>query len=150
MSVERSITAKALILLSLAGVAISGYLAYAKFAHADPFCAGLTSCAQVAASPYAEVRGVPVALLGVAYYALLAGLGVLLWQGRGGDSLGLALFGVALAGTLYSAYLTYVEFFVIHAVCLWCLASAAVTAAVLGLSLVGLLAGGQRVANEAP
>lgn len=130
--------ARVLVALSLVGFAISGYLAYSKFAHSDPFCAGLGSCAQVQASPYSEVKGVPVAVLGLAYYAALAGLGALRALGRGGEGAVLGIFGLALAGTLYSAYLTYLELFVVLAVCLWCLALAAVSTAILGLSIPGL------------
>ncbi len=127
-------------MLSLVGVLISAYLAYTKLAHGEPFCAGLGSCAQVSSSPYSEVKGVPVAVLGMGFYAVLAGLGVLRIRGVGGNWAPLALFGLSLGGVLYSAYLTYLELYVIRAVCLWCVASAAVVIAILGLSLVGLLA----------
>ncbi|MBI2919011.1 MAG: vitamin K epoxide reductase family protein [Chloroflexi bacterium] len=130
--------ARALIALSLVGFVISAYLAYSKLANSAPYCAGLGSCAQVQASPYSQVKGVPVAVLGLAYYAGLAGLGAVRAVGRGGEGVVLAMFGLALAGTLYSAYLTYLEFFVVLAICLWCLASAAVVTAILGLSIPGL------------
>lgn len=125
--------------LGLVGMGISAYLTYAKWASTDPFCAGLGSCAQVAASPYAEVWGVPVALLGLAYYATLVALGTV--TARRYDSVGLALavFGLALGGFFYSIYLTYLELFVIRAVCLWCLASLLVVTALLGVSSIPLL-----------
>jgi len=129
--------ARAVVLLSVAGMAVSGYLTYARWTHSEPFCANLGGCAQVAASPYAEVRGVPVALLGLGYYTLLAGMGGLSWR-WGGQRLALAIFGLALAGFLYSAYLTYLEVFVIYAVCLWCVVSALLVTGILALSLAGL------------
>jgi uncharacterized membrane protein len=71
------------------------------------------------------VNAIPVATLGLAaYLAILAILTLeprLPWLQDYGP---LAIFGLALTGTLYSAYLTYVELFVIHAVCPYCVSSA--------------------------
>jgi uncharacterized membrane protein len=71
-------------------------------------------------SSYATILGVPVAALGLVGYSSLL-LSALL-RGEAGVYLGLL---VALVGTLFSAYLTYLELFVIHAICEWCVASAA-------------------------
>lgn len=64
-------------------------------------------------------------------------------RGEGSVYLG---FLIALVGTLFSAYLTYLEVFVIHALCQWCLASAAVMVAALVCTALGAL----RLANKAP
>jgi uncharacterized membrane protein len=45
------------------------------------------------------------------------------------------MFGMALFGTLFSIYLTYLELFVIHAVCIWCLASAVIITVLMLLNL---------------
>jgi uncharacterized membrane protein len=62
-----------------------------------------------------------------------------LWRRFHTDSLskiaGPAMFGMALFGTLFSIYLTYLELFVIHAVCIWCLSSAVSITALMLLSL---------------
>ena len=81
---------------------------------------GSGRCQSVQASSYATIFGVPVAALGLVSYSglLLAAL----LRGEAGVYLGLL---VALVGTLFSAYLTYLEVFVIHAICEWCVASAA-------------------------
>ena len=50
----------------------------------------------------------------------------------------LALVGLALLGTIFSIYLTVLELVVIRAVCLWCLSSAAITAALLVLVVAPL------------
>lgn len=50
----------------------------------------------------------------------------------------LGLF-IALVGTLFSAYLTYLEFFVIRAVCQWCVANAVIVAAALLLATLRLM-----------
>jgi uncharacterized membrane protein len=78
------------------------------------------------ASRYATVLGVPVAVLGFVGYTGLLASAVL--RGEVGVNLG---FLIALVGTLFSAYITYLEVFVIHAICQWCLASAAIMVAAL-------------------
>jgi uncharacterized membrane protein len=61
------------------------------------------------------------------------------WQRYRTDALsriaGPVMFGMALFGTLFSVYLTYLEIYVIHAVCIWCLSSAVIMAALLVLNL---------------
>jgi uncharacterized membrane protein len=69
--------------------------------------------------------GIPIALLGAGMYLVLIGL---LWlENRGGfwNQYGLmAMLGISLAGVLYSAYLTYIEIAVLHAICPYCVISA--------------------------
>ena len=50
----------------------------------------------------------------------------------------LAIFGISLMGVLYSAYLTYLELFVIEAICRWCVASAIIMVVIFGLSTLNL------------
>jgi uncharacterized membrane protein len=123
--------------LAVAGVGISGYLTYTHFAHKPVICAGLGSCATVQASEYATVAGVPVALFGLVSFLAIGVLAVLAvsrpWAA-------LAVFGLALSGVLYSAYLTWVELAVLDAVCLWCAASAVVITAIAVVSGQALFA----------
>jgi len=55
---------------------------------------------------------------------------------------GLAVFGIALGGVIYSAYLTYLEVAVIHALCVWCVVSAATVTAILTTSAAALIQDG--------
>lgn len=137
-SVARGALGKALIPgLSLAGAGVSGYLLWVRWGGPSALCTGFGGCDLVNASPYAQVGGVPVALLGLVGYLVLLGLG--LWRARGGPwALSLFVFGLALAGFLYSAFLTYVELFVILAVCPWCVASALLMTGILAASWWGL------------
>ena len=89
-------------------------------------------CQTVQSSSYATIFGVPVAVVGLVGYAGL--LFSALLRGEVGVYLG---FLVAFVGTLFSAYLTYLEVFVIHAICEWCLASAAVMVAALLYAALG-------------
>ena len=107
--------------LAVVGLLISGYLTWVHYAGVVPVCVGGSgSCETVQTSSYATIVGVPVAALGIVGYSGLL-LSALL-RGEAGVYLGLL---VALVGTLFSAYLTYLELFVIHAICEWCVASAA-------------------------
>ena len=132
---DRPVLRVLLALLAAVGLAISSYLTWVHLAGAVPVCVGGgDGCEAVQASRYSELAGVPVALLGLVAYAAM-----LLAAMLGGERA--ALFGlfVALVGVLFSAYLTYLELFVIRAICQWCVASALVIAACLALSIVRLL-----------
>ena len=121
--------------LALAGLAISGYLTYVHYAGIEPVCAGGgAACERVQSSSYAELAGIPVAVLGVAGYALiLVALGVPGETGRMAAAL------LALVGFGFSAYLTYLELFEIDAICQWCVASAVVMAALAVVSAARLV-----------
>jgi uncharacterized membrane protein len=54
-----------------------------------------------------------------------------------------AAFSMALAATAFIAYLTYVELFVLEAICVWCVGLATLTVASLGLTVWGLFSGGE-------
>jgi uncharacterized membrane protein len=105
--------------LALAGIGVSGYLTYVHYAGIEPVCAASGGCERVQSSGYAELAGVPVALLGLAGYAA-----ILATTFVGGEASRLAGASLALVGAGFSAYLTYLELFVIDAVCQWCVASA--------------------------
>jgi uncharacterized membrane protein len=131
-------------------MAVSGYLLWVHWAGADALCSGLGGCEIVNTSPYAEVAGVPVALVGLVGYALLLALGLWAWLPVGrpaqADATGpsalwlipLAIFGLSLVGLLYSAYLTYVEVFVLGALCPWCVLSALIISGIFIASWRGL------------
>jgi uncharacterized membrane protein len=111
-----------LLVLAVLGFLISAYLTWTHFAGLAPVCTGSgQGCETVQSSRYAQVLGIPVALLGlIAYGGLIFSVAV--WR-EIGIYLGLL---ISLVGTLFSAYLTYLEIFVIGALCQWCLASAAI------------------------
>lgn len=118
--------------LSVLGVAIAGYLTWVHYAELQPYCVGGgAACERVQSSPYAELAGIPVAVLGLAgYVAILASLAL--------PDRSVTTF-LALVGFGFSAYLTYLELAVIHAVCQWCVASAVVMTAIAGLAVARLL-----------
>jgi uncharacterized membrane protein len=120
--------------LALAGLAIATYLTAVHYAGATPACAIAHGCEVVQTSRWAQLGGVPVALLGAgAYAALLAALV------RDTEATRTAGACVALAGAGFSAWLSYVEVFRLHAVCAWCVTSAALMTALAVLAVSRLL-----------
>ena len=104
-------------ILATAGVAIAGYLTYARFSHTPVACA-TGGCEIVQSSDYAELAGIPVALLGLTAYVFL--LGTAFSASEAARAAGAV---VAVAGAAFSAYLVYVQIAVIDAICQWCIAS---------------------------
>jgi uncharacterized membrane protein len=125
-----------LLALAVAGLGISSYLTYTHWAHATIACGGLGSCNEVNNSSYAELAGIPVAFLGALSYLALIGFALawLWWRPEGPAWPVMFFWGLSLFGVLYSAYLTYVEVFVLEAICVYCVASAAVMLASLLIS----------------
>ncbi len=121
-------------LLSLAGLGVAGYLAYVETQAVSAVCGPIGDCNAVQSSPYATLFGVlPIGVLGVVGYLVFLGLWT--WKRVRRDWLArhasLAIFLMALLGTLFSLYLTYLEPFVIKAVCAWCLSSAVIITLIL-------------------
>jgi uncharacterized membrane protein len=110
--------------LALVGLAVAGYLLAVRVVGEAPVCGPVKGCDTVAASPYATAFGLPVALYGVGYSVLLASA-CLVWS-RTADRRALyAAYGLGLLGIVAVAYLTYLEVFVIEAICVWCVTYAA-------------------------
>lgn len=108
--------------LSIIGALLSGYLWQAKVGATELVCGPMGDCVTVNSSSYSEVMGIPVAFLGMVMYLVLTGVLVTVWY-RPGTFLSNVGFMVALAGALFSLYLTGVEAFVLGAYCVWCLTS---------------------------
>jgi uncharacterized membrane protein len=117
-------------LLALAGIGVAAYIAIAESGGGSPEClAGGTGCETVAESRYSELAGINVAVIGIFGYALL--LAAAMIPGDAGRFDG---FLTALVGFGFSAYLTYLELFVIDAICHWCVASAVLMTLSLALA----------------
>lgn len=130
--------------LALLGMGVSAYLTYVKLAAAEIVClGGGHGCEIVNSSPYSQVAGVPVAAIGFGGYLLIFALS--LWEAGAQTSLRsqlhLIVFGLSLIGMLYSAYLTYLQHFVIEAFCSWCVASAVIMSLIFIGALVSLRRG---------
>jgi uncharacterized membrane protein len=118
---------------AVAGGAIAAYLTYVHYAHIAPVCT-TGGCEKVQRSSYAELAGVPVALLGLlAYLAILATTAV-----RGVPA---AFAGVLLVfvGVAFSGYLLWAQFGPIGAICQWCLGNDVVISVVAVLCVARML-----------
>ena len=124
----------AMIVLAVAGAGVAAYLTWVHYADVSPICATGGGCETVQKSSYSELAGIPVALLGLGGY--LAILAMLFLPGEGTRLWTAAL---ALVGAGFSAYLTYLELFVIDAICQWCVASAVIMTVIAALSVTRLL-----------
>jgi uncharacterized membrane protein len=124
-----------LLLLSLAGAGIAGYLSVVRAIGEAAVCGPSSGCETVASSEYAVIVGVPVAYLGLAASLVIVCLSALWWRRAARGALTGAYL-VLLGATLFVAYLTYLELFVIEAVCAWCVTYALTV--VLSLVTAGL------------
>jgi uncharacterized membrane protein len=128
---------QAIAVLALVGFFIALYLWLYKIGVAGELKCGSGGCETVQTSPWAVVLGIPVAFYGVVGYAVLLGVALAglqpAWLGRRGPTLVLA--GLATAGFAFTLWLTYLELFVIHALCRWCVASAVVITLIWGVSM---------------
>lgn len=128
------------LVMSLAGLAAAGYLTYEHFTAATTLACpdtGAINCVKVTTSSYSRVLGIPVAVLGVGYFAAMTFLCLpSVWRasGPGIARMRLALSGV---GLLFVLYLIWVELFRVDAICLWCTAVHALTVLLFATLAVG-------------
>jgi uncharacterized membrane protein/thiol-disulfide isomerase/thioredoxin len=116
-------------LLAVVGLAVATYLAHVETTGVRAVCGPIGDCNAVQQSSYARLFGaVPIGIVGlVGFGAVLLVWGVVVVaRSRTSDLARVALGVGAIAGVAFSVYLTFLEPFVIGAVCAWCLASAAV------------------------
>jgi len=131
---------QAIVLLTLVGLLVATYLWLYKIGVLGQLQCGTGSCEVVQASRYAELFGLPVALYGVGGYAALFAVGLAGLQPRFAADRRVARLSAALAtvGFAFTLYLTAIELFVLHAICRWCMASAAIMTSVWLLSVAEL------------
>jgi uncharacterized membrane protein len=106
-------------ILALGSLAVASYLLAVRTLGEAPACGPVRGCDTVAASPYATVLGLPVALFGVGFSLVLSVVAIAWWRRADRRAL-YAAYGLGLLGVAAVAYLTYLELFVIEAICVWC------------------------------
>ncbi len=114
------------VVLSAGGVLVSGYLSVKRFTGGSLACTRWADCDVVNNSVYAKIYDLPVAFIGLAGYLVLMGLAMIALQAEGAAKRRLLAVGflLALGGFGFSVYLTYLEIYVIEALCMWCVISA--------------------------
>jgi uncharacterized membrane protein len=125
-------------LIALVGVFVAGYLALYKMGVIGTLACGTGGCETVQLSRWSTFLGLPVATWGVGYYLLVFALTFAAVQDRWSESRGLSLAILLLTtwGVLFTAWLTYLELFVIHAICRWCVGSAVLALSLFAVSAV--------------
>ncbi|MEK6256039.1 MAG: vitamin K epoxide reductase family protein [Chloroflexota bacterium] len=138
---RQSLNFKRIAVLAVVGLAVSAYLTWIHWFPSSTFCTGVGDCEAVNSSPYATLGSIPIAALGMLMYISVLAMA---WVGKRNerqqaDKAGLAIFGFSLLGVLFSGYLTYIELYVIHAICPWCVASAIIVSLIFLLSIRSFL-----------
>lgn len=112
--------------LALAGVGLATYLALYKLGMIGELACTVGQCETVNLSKWANLAGIPVAVWGVGFYVALFGVAFAGTTSRLAEAtwVSTALLGLTAWGVIFSAWLTYLELFVIHAVCMFCVMSA--------------------------
>lgn len=139
--VKTKTTSSIIRIAAIIGLLDSLYLAYVKLAHTEIYCTpGLGDCHVVNASRWSTLWGIPLGVYGV------AGFGVILLISLFGQKLktlstysDLVLFALSLGGFLFSLYLTYIELFILRAICQWCLLSALMMTVIFIVSVYELV-----------
>jgi uncharacterized membrane protein len=119
----------AIAVLALVGILISLYMSAYSFGFMGNIVCGDGGCRIVQDSPWSRLWGVPVPAIGLVGYGALFVVALAGLQPRfaGSRAVALLLAGGAIVGLGFSAWFTYLEAYVIHAWCHWCVGSAVVT-----------------------
>lgn len=126
--------------LSLIGAFVAAYLMLYKIGAIGHLACGLGSCERVNISRWATFLGAPVAAWGVAFYVAMLVVAVAgtspAWIGR--REISIVLTAMSAIGVAFSAWLTYLELYVIGAVCRYCVVSAVIVTLILLVSIADL------------
>jgi uncharacterized membrane protein len=131
-----------LALLAVVGICIALYLTLYKVGVIGVLSCSIGSCETVNTSKWSMLLGIPIAAWGLAAYVALLLLAMVGSGEAREESVPIARMLVALAGwsVLFSAWLTYLELFVIHAICIWCVTSALLWVVILAVCIADLRA----------
>ena len=125
-------------LMSLLGLFVSAYLYLYKIGRIGTLACGTGGCETVQQSTWSRFLGVEVSFIGLIGYGLLFVVALVSLQSASSrDWPARVLTWMAAGGVLFTVYLTYLELFVIHAICRWCVGSAVIIVSVLVLALLG-------------
>ncbi len=125
------LTRRIIFALAILGVLVTGYLSVEHIFGGPIICATGHGCDIVRASVYAKFMGIPIAVFGLGMYLVL--IAFLLSNRRALTSLNVLMSGIGVA---YSLYLTYLELYVIHAICSWCVAQAVLVTLIFVVYLI--------------
>lgn len=131
---KRTLSRSIILIVSALGLILSAYLTYYFYAgQSTLFCTAGSGCDVVGSSAYASILGIPVSLLGVIGYMAIIGVSLISLSTR---LKWLWLYFISLSALSFSAYLTFIEIFVIKALCPYCVVSALFAVAIFATLLV--------------
>jgi uncharacterized membrane protein len=126
--------------LAFLGFLDAVYLLIFKLTGNNDMCLGNGGCHNVNFSPYSEIHGIPISAFGIVAFLSIAGI---LWlEPRvkfAGQTGPLGIFGISLAGVAFSVYLTWLEIYIIHSICPFCIASAITITLIFILAIIRLI-----------
>lgn len=125
-------------ILAVAGLAVSAYLLTVHWGWWSAVCLGVGDCEAVNTSRFSEFLGIPVALMGMGAYAAIIAASVAIRQNIQTVWARRSVFIIAAIGVAFSAYLTYIELFVLYEICPWCVISAILVTAIAVLGALEL------------
>jgi uncharacterized membrane protein len=126
--------------LALAGIFISLYLTLYKIGVIGELSCTIGSCETVNTSKWSRFLGLPVAAWGLLFYLDVFAVALVGTMRRFEfePAISFVLTGEAAVGVLFSAWLTYLELGVIHAICIWCVTSAVIVTLILLTTIADL------------
>ena len=127
-------------LLALTGLFVALYLTLYKTGYIGQITCSIGSCETVNTSRWSTLFGLPVAAWGLGFYITALIVAIASTHDRWVDERGPSVVLVALSGwgVLFSLWLTYLELFVIHAICMWCVISAIIVTLIFLVSVLDL------------
>ena len=131
---------RASVALVIVGLLVSIYMTVYKLTSNNAMCLGSGDCSTVNASRFSEVNGIPVAVIGVLGY--LAILATLFFENRNNflkQNGTLLIFGMALAGFIFTVWLIYVEVAILKALCPFCVTSQTAMTIIFILAVIRLI-----------
>ena len=124
-----------ILIFGFVGIADAGFLTYKYYSGGTTVCPLTGGCDIVLGSDYAKVLGIPVALLGLLYYLTIFGLSIWVLKKRDGTAFAF-VYWLAAVALLASVYLLFIQFFILEYICIYCLASEALSAAIFVCALI--------------
>lgn len=110
-----------IVFVALVGLVDAAYLTFTHYSGESVMCTVQSGCDEVLGSPFSTIGDIPIALFGALYYATMIGLGVM--AARGSATANSLLKWLSLSAFAVSCYLVYLQLFVIHAICQYCMVS---------------------------
>jgi uncharacterized membrane protein len=132
------------LVLSVAGLGVSVYLTIAHYNTSVTLACpdtGLVNCGKVTSSAESVVLGIPVAVLGLAFFVfMVAANSPWAWRAQRPE-IGWARLGSLIVGMVFVLYLVYTELFTLDAICLWCTSVHVITFGLFALVMFAVAAG---------